>query len=86
MGPFDYDVIICGAGTAGQTAATFASKRGARVLAVDSAAEIGGNTQRSTGQISAAGTRLQAERAYTIHRIFTMKTLCAYLITRPTRL
>ena len=62
MGPFDYDVIICGAGTAGQTAATFASKRGARVLAVDSAAEIGGNTQRSTGQLSAAGTRLQAER------------------------
>lgn len=58
----DYDVIVCGAGTAGQTAATFASRRGARVLAVELAGVIGGNTQRSTGQMSAAGTRVQARR------------------------
>lgn len=62
MSDFDYDVIVCGVGTAGQTAATFAAKRGARVLAIDIADEIGGNTARSTGQMSAAGTRLQAER------------------------
>ena len=62
MSSFDYDVIVCGVGTAGQTAAAFAAKRGARVLAVDIAGEIGGNTGRSTGQMSAAGTRLQKER------------------------
>ncbi len=62
MSTFDYDVIVCGVGTAGQTAATFAANRGARVLAVDIADEIGGNTPRSTGQMSAAGTRLQEER------------------------
>lgn len=62
METLDYDVIVCGVGTAGQTAATFASRRGARVLGVDSADAIGGNTQRSTGQIGAAGTRLQARR------------------------
>ena len=62
MSDFDYDVIVCGVGTAGQTAAIFAAKRGARVLAIDIADEIGGNTARSTGQMSAAGTKLQAER------------------------
>ena len=62
MSSFDYDVIVCGVGTAGQTAAAFAAKRGARVLAVDIASGIGGNTGRSTGQMSAAGTRLQKER------------------------
>lgn len=58
----DYDVIVCGVGTAGQTAAIFAANRGARVLAIDLADSIGGNTQRSTGQMSAAGTRLQVKR------------------------
>lgn len=62
MSAFDYDVIVCGVGTAGQAAAAFAAKRGARVLAVDIADKIGGNTPRSTGQMSAAGTRLQKER------------------------
>ena len=57
-----FDVIVCGAGTAGQPAATFASRRGAKVLLVDLAPHLGGNTQRSTGQMSAAGTRLQAEK------------------------
>ena len=62
MSTFDYDVIVCGVGTAGQVAATFAAGRSARVLAVDIADEIGGNTPRSTGQMSAAGTRLQEEK------------------------
>ena len=62
MGTSDYDVIVCGAGTAGQVAATFAANRGARVLTVDIGDEIGGNTPRSTGQMSAAGTRLQKEQ------------------------
>ena len=62
MSTFDYDVIVCGVGTAGQTAATFAANRGGRVLAIDIGDEIGGNTPWSTGQMSAAGTRLQKEQ------------------------
>ena len=57
-----YDVIVCGAGSAGQTAAIFAARKGARVLAIEHGDAIGGNTARSTGQMSAAGTRLQKAR------------------------
>jgi fumarate reductase flavoprotein subunit len=56
----DYDYIIVGAGTAGLPAALFASRRGARVLLLDAAGDIGGTLHLSTGQMSAAGTRLQA--------------------------
>jgi fumarate reductase flavoprotein subunit len=56
-----YDLIVVGAGTAGIPAAIFAAERGARVLMIDAAADIGGTLHLSTGQMSAAGTRLQAE-------------------------
>ncbi len=56
-----YDLIIVGAGTAGLPAAIFASQRGGRVLLLDSAPVIGGTLHFSTGQMSAAGTRLQRE-------------------------
>ena len=55
-----YDLIVIGAGTAGIPAAIFAAARGARVLMLDAAPDIGGTLHLSTGQMSAAGTRLQA--------------------------
>ena len=55
-----YDLITVGAGTAGIPAAIFAAARGGRVLMLDAAADIGGTLHLSTGQMSAAGTRLQA--------------------------
>jgi len=39
---FDYDVVVIGCGTAGSRAARVAGQAGARVLAVDSAEELGG--------------------------------------------
>ena len=57
-----WDVIVVGAGTTGLPAATTAAERGGRVLLVDAAEKIGGTLHLSSGQISAAGTRLQAEK------------------------
>jgi fumarate reductase flavoprotein subunit len=54
-----WDVIVVGAGTAGIPLAIFAARRGARVLLVDAAPRIGGTLFLSSGQMSAAGTRLQ---------------------------
>lgn len=42
MSEFDYDVVVIGCGTAGSRAARVAGQAGARVLAVDSAEELGG--------------------------------------------
>ncbi len=57
-----YDLIVCGAGTAGIPATIFAAERGARVLVIEAAPEVGGTLHIAQGQISAAGTRLQAEK------------------------
>lgn len=57
----EWDVIVVGAGTAGLPAALFAARRGARVLLLEKAGQIGGTLWLSTGQMSAAGTRLQKE-------------------------
>jgi len=57
-----WDMIVVGAGTTGLPAATFAAQRGGRVLLVEAAEKIGGTLHLSSGQISAAGTRLQAEK------------------------
>ena len=54
-----WDYVIVGAGTAGLPAAIFASRRGARVLLIDAADDVGGNLHLANGQISAAGTRTQ---------------------------
>jgi fumarate reductase flavoprotein subunit len=54
-----YDLLIIGAGTAGMPAAIAAAARGARVVVVDRAAEIGGTTPRSSGQIGASQTVFQ---------------------------
>ena len=55
-------MIVVGAGTTGLPAATLAAKRGGRVLLVEAADKIGGSLHVSFGQMSAAGTRLQAEK------------------------
>ncbi len=57
-----WDVIIVGAGTAGMPAAIFAAQRGAQVLVLEHAAEVGGTLHLSAGQMSAAGSRLQKEK------------------------
>jgi fumarate reductase flavoprotein subunit len=54
-----WDVIVVGAGTAGMPLATFAARRGARVLLIEAATRTGGTLLLSSGQMSAAGTKLQ---------------------------
>ena len=56
-----HDLLIIGAGTAGIPAAIFAAARGASVLVIDVAPIIGGTLTMATGQISAAGTRIQKQ-------------------------
>src|SRR5579871_4966056 len=58
----DYDILVLGAGAVGLPAAIFASRQGARVLVVEAADRIGGSFHLSSGQMSAAGTRLQAAK------------------------
>lgn len=55
----NYDVIIIGAGSTGMPAGIFAAGRGARVLQIEADERIGGTLYWSSGQMSAAGTRLQ---------------------------
>lgn len=54
-----WDVIVVGAGTAGLPLATFAARRGARVLLIEAAPRTGGTLLLSSGQMAAAGTKLQ---------------------------
>lgn len=55
-------VVIIGAGMAGLPCAIRAADAGAQVTLVEAADDVGGKLPRSSGQISAAGTRLQAEK------------------------
>lgn len=57
-----YDLIIIGAGTAGIPCAIAASKKGAKVLLLDKADDIGGTLHTSGGHMSAAGTKRQIEK------------------------
>ena len=59
----EWDVIVAGGGTAGMPLAIFAAQRGARVLVLERNNKLGGTLHLSSGQLSAAGTRLQAMRA-----------------------
>ncbi|MSO64805.1 MAG: FAD-dependent oxidoreductase [Alphaproteobacteria bacterium] len=54
-----WDVIVVGGGAAGLPCAIFAARRGASVLVIEHAVQVGGTLHYSTGQMSAAGTRLQ---------------------------
>lgn len=62
MAEMIYDTVIVGAGTAGIPAAIFAAQRGGRVCLIEHAPDVGGCLLINRGQMSAAGTRLQAER------------------------
>ncbi len=57
----DWDVLVIGAGSAGLPLAIKAAERGARVLQLEADHRIGGTLHWSSGQISAAGTRLQKQ-------------------------
>ena len=57
-----WDLIVVGGGNAGLPTAIFAAQRGARVLIVEAAGALGGTLFLSSGQMSAAGTRLQKTR------------------------
>ena len=57
-----WDFIIVGAGTAGLPAAIHASRRGAKVLMLEAADTLGGTLTMASGQVSAAGTRLQEDQ------------------------
>ncbi|MCB2108220.1 MAG: FAD-dependent oxidoreductase [Rhodobacteraceae bacterium] len=54
-----YDVVIVGAGNSGLPAAIFAAQRGLSVMVIEAAGQIGGTLHLSSGQMSAAGTKLQ---------------------------
>ncbi|MBM3502363.1 MAG: FAD-dependent oxidoreductase [Alphaproteobacteria bacterium] len=56
-----WDVIVIGGGTAGMPTAIFAARRGAKVLVLERADELGGTLHLSSGQMSAAGTKRQAK-------------------------
>jgi fumarate reductase flavoprotein subunit len=57
-----WDLVIVGGGSAGLPAAIFAAERGAKVLVLEGSHRIGGTLDRSSGQLSAAGTTLQAAK------------------------
>lgn len=57
-----YDIIVIGGGTAGVPLAIHGAKRGAKVLVIEKAPQIGGTLFLAGGNMSAAGTRLQARK------------------------
>jgi fumarate reductase flavoprotein subunit len=60
--PDQWDLIVVGGGNAGLPAALFGARRGARVLIIEAAGVLGGTLHLSTGQMSAAGTKLQKSK------------------------
>ncbi len=62
MKPDTYDVIVVGAGTAGLPTAITAAERGANVALVEKTGEVGGTLHLTAGQMSAAGSKLQASK------------------------
>ena len=57
----NYDVICIGAGSTGLPLAIRAAQNGAKVLQIEADSRIGGTLHWSSGQIAAAGTRLQKQ-------------------------
>lgn len=71
------DIVIVGAGGAGLTAAVEAHNLGAKVILLEKMAFVGGNTNRATGGVNAAGTDAQKakgiEDSAELHYQDTMK-------------
>jgi fumarate reductase flavoprotein subunit len=57
-----YNIIIVGAGSAGMPCAIQAAARGAKVLVIEKANEVGGTLHLTAGHLSAAGTQRQLEK------------------------
>lgn len=57
----EYDVVVIGGGTAGMPTAIFAAERGARVVVIEAASQLGGTLFLSGARMSAAGTKLQTK-------------------------
>ena len=57
-----WDLIVVGGGNSGLPAAIFAAERGAKVLIIEAASAIGGTLFLSSGQMAAAGTKLQKNK------------------------
>ena len=55
----EFDIVVVGAGAAGIPAALFSGAAGARVLLIEAADAVGGTFHVSSGQMSAAGSRVQ---------------------------
>ena len=79
------DIVIVGAGTAGMPCAIEAVAAGARVLVVDQAARVGGTLHVSLGQLSGAGSRLQADRGIA-DTAQALGAFCRYGTSLPPRL
>lgn len=62
MSGAEWDLVVVGAGTAGLAAAIEAGTAGGRALVLEQTGRIGGQLHISAGQMSAAGTKRQAER------------------------
>lgn len=61
------DCLVVGSGPAGLSAAVFAAAGGLKVMLIEALDEIGGTLRVATGQMSGAGTSLQAERGIDDH-------------------
>jgi len=61
------DCVVVGTGGAGLSTALFAAQGGLDVLLIEALDEVGGTLRVATGQMSAAGTSLQAERGIEDH-------------------
>ena len=62
-----FDLLVIGAGTAGLPTAICAAQRGAKVLVIEAAADIGGTLHWSSAKMSAAGTKRQKAKGIDDH-------------------